>query len=133
MQIADVEGIGAAHATRLVAAQIHTDIDLLTAGATRAGRTRLASRTGIPEVRLRTWVNRIDLAGLEGVGPGYASLLEAAGVDCCAELARRDAEHLAATMADLVATRATVRHAPEAAQIAQWIEEARQRAAAVEQ
>ncbi len=54
MQIADVEGIGAAHATRLVAAQIHTDSDLLTAGATRAGRTRLASRTGIPEVRLRT-------------------------------------------------------------------------------
>ena len=133
MQIADVEGIGAAHATRLVAAQIHTDSDLLTAGATRAGRTRLASRTGIPEVRLRTWVNHIDLTGLEGVGSGYASLLEAAGVDCCAELARRDAEHLAATMADLVATRATVRRAPEAAEIAQWIEEARDRAAVVEQ
>ena len=133
MQIADVEGIDAAHATRLVAAQIHTDSDLLTAGATRAGRTHLASRTGIPEVRLRTWVNHIDLTGLEGVGPDYASLLEAAGVDCCAELARRDAQHLAATMADLVATRATVRRSPEAAEIAQWIEEARDRAAVVEQ
>ena len=133
MQIADVEGIGAAHATRLVAAEIHTDSDLLTAGATRAGRTRIASRTGIPEVRLRTWVNRIDIAGLHGVGAGYANLLEAAGVDCCAELARRDAEHLAATMTDLVATRSTMRRAPEAAEIAQWIEQARERAAAVEQ
>ena len=133
MQIADVEGIGAAHATSLVAAEIHTDTDLLRAGGTRAGRTHLASRTGIRESLLRTWVNHIDLAGLEGVGPGYASLLEAAGVDCCAELSRRDAEHLAATMTDLVATRATVRHAPEAAEIARWIEEARQRATAVEQ
>ena len=133
MQIADVEGIGAAHATRLVAAQIHTDTDLVTAGSTRAGRASLASLTGIRESLLLRWVNRIDLAGLQGVGPGHASLLEAAGVDCCAELARRDAGHLAATMTDLVATRATVRRAPEAAEIALWIEEARERAEAVEQ
>ena len=133
MQIADVEGIGAAHASRLAAANIHTDADLLAAGATRDGRGRLASDTGIREPLLRTWVNRIDLAMLEGVGPSYASLLEAAGVDCCAELARRDAEHLAATLADLVATRATMRHAPGRAEIARWIELARERAAAVEQ
>lgn len=133
MQIADVEGIGAAHASRLSAADIHTDADLLAAGATRHGRTGLATRTGIREPLLLSWVNRIDLAQLEGVGPGYASLLEAAGVDCCAELAKRDAEHLAATMIDLVATRATVRRAPDRAEIARWIELARERAAAVEQ
>jgi len=133
VQIADVEGIGAAHASRLAAANIHTDADLLAAGATRDGRARLASSTGIRESVLRTWVNRIDLALLDGVGPGYASLLEAAGVDCCADLARRDAEHLAATMSDLVAARATMRHAPERAQIARWIELARERATAVEQ
>lgn len=133
MQIADVEGIGPAHASRLAAANIHTDADLLSAGATRDGRDRLASHTGIREPLLRTWVNHMDLAGLEGVGFGYASILEAAGVDCCAELARRDAEHLAATMSDLVATRATVRHAPDRAEIARWIELARERATAVEQ
>lgn len=133
MQIADVEGIGPAHASRLAVANIHTDADLLAAGATRDGRAGLATSTGIREPILRTWVNHIDLALLEGVGPSYASLLEAAGVDCCAELARRDAEHLAATMSDLVAARATMRHAPERAEIARWIDRARDRAAAVEQ
>ena len=133
VQIADVEGIGAAHASRLAAAEIHTDADLLAAGATRNGRNVIATRTGIRESLLRSWVNHIDLAVLEGVGPGYASLLEAAGVDCCAELARRDAEHLANTMTDLVATRATVRRAPDRTEIARWIELARERAAAVEQ
>ena len=133
MQIADVEGIGAAHASRLAAANIHTDADLLAAGATRNGRAHLASLTAIREPILRIWVNHIDLALLEGVGPNYATLLEAAGVDCCAELARRDAEHLAATMSDLVATRATMRHAPDRAEIARWIDLAKERAAAVEQ
>ncbi len=133
MQIADVEGIGAAHASRLAAADIATDSDLLRAGATRADRLGLASRTGIGELVLRGWVNHIDLAQLEGVGPGYASLLLAAGVDCCAELARRDAEHLTATMIDLVATRATMRRAPDRSEIARWIEMAGERAAAVEQ
>ena len=133
MQIADVEGIGAAHAISLDDADVHTDLDLLTAGATRAGRQHLASRTGIGEPLLRTWVNRIDLALLEGIGPAYASLLQAAGVDCCAELARRDAEHLAATLVELVATRGTVRRAPEAHDVARWIGDARAHAADVEQ
>ena len=133
MQIAEVEGIGAAHASSLDAVGVHTDSDLLTAGATRASRQRLASRTGIREPLLRTWVNRIDLAQLEGIGPAHASLLEAAGVDCCAELARRDAEHLAATLVELVATRGTVRRAPEAHDVARWIGEARAHAADVEQ
>jgi predicted flap endonuclease-1-like 5' DNA nuclease len=133
VQIADVDGIGAAHARSLVAADVHTDLDLVSAGATRAGRERLASRAGIAEALLLLWVNRLDLASLPGVGRSYASLLEAAGVDCCAELARRDAQHLAATMTDLVAARATVRRAPEPDEIARWIDEAKAHAAAVEQ
>ena len=69
MQIADVEGIGPAHASRLAVANIHTDADLLAAGATRDGRAGLATSTGIREPILRTWVNHIDLALLEGAGP----------------------------------------------------------------
>jgi predicted flap endonuclease-1-like 5' DNA nuclease len=133
VQIADVEGIGAAHASNLAAHGIHTDLDLLNAGATRAGRQDIASITGIREQQLLSWVNRVDLARLEGVGPGYASLLEAAGVDCSAELARRNAEHLAGSLSDLVATRATVRRVPEVDEVGRWIDEARDRASVVEQ
>jgi predicted flap endonuclease-1-like 5' DNA nuclease len=133
VEIADVDGIGAARARSLVAAGVRTDLDLLSAGATRTGRERLASTTRIREPLLRAWVNHIDLGRLAGVGPDYASLLEAAGVDCCAELAGRDAGALAETMADLVATRATVRRVPEAGEIAGWIEQAKQEARSVEQ
>ena len=133
MEIADVDGIGAARARVLVAAGVRTDLDLLAIGATRAGRESLASTTRIREALLRAWVNSIDLARLEGVGSTYASLLEAAGVDCCAELARRDARALAETMADLVATRATVRRVPEESEIAGWIEQAKHEADSVEQ
>ena len=128
MEIAEVEGIGAAHASSLDAAGVRARLTTVF-----RRDEHLASRTGIREPLLRTWVNRIDLALLEGIGPAYASLLQAAGVDCCAELARRDADHLAATMADLVATRATVRRAPGAHEIALWIDQARARAAEVEQ
>jgi predicted flap endonuclease-1-like 5' DNA nuclease len=133
VEIADVNGIGAARARVLVVAGVRTDLDLLAIGATRAGRESLASTTRIREPLLRAWVNSIDLARLEGVGSTYASLLEAAGVDCCAELARRDARALAETMADLVATRATVRRVPDESEIAGWIEQAKQEADSVEQ
>lgn len=118
MEIADVDGIGAARAKSLVAAGVRTDLELLAAGATRRGRESLASTTRIREPLLRAWVNHIHLGRLDGVGSDYASLLEAAGVDCCAELASRDARALAETMADLVATRATVRRVPDAREIA---------------
>ena len=45
------------------------------------------------------WVNRADLIRIPGVGSQYSDLLEAAGVDSPAELARRNAGNLATTFA----------------------------------
>ncbi len=109
MKIADVEGIGAAHAEQLSAAGVMTDEDLLTRGATRAGRLRLAAATGIGEETLLAWIRRIELLRLDGVGPEHVRLLVAAGVDGTLELARRDARRLAETLAELSRTRAVVR------------------------
>ena len=125
MKIADVEGIGAAHAEQLSAAGVMTDEDLLARGATRAGRVRLAAATGIGEETLLAWIRRIELLRLDGVGPEHVRLLVAAGVDGTLELARRDARRLAETLAELSRTRAGGATGPDAGTIAAWIEAAR--------
>ncbi len=125
MKIADVEGIGLAQAEKLSAVGVVNDGDLLVRGATRAGRQELAATTGIGEPVILGWVSRVELLRLDGIGPEHMNLLAAAGVDGTAELARRDARHLAETLGELTRTRATMREAPFVAEVARWIETAR--------
>jgi predicted flap endonuclease-1-like 5' DNA nuclease len=125
MKIEDVEGIGAAFAEKLTAAGVTTTDGLLDRGATDSGRSRLAADTGISERLLLEWVNHADLMRLDGVGSEYADLLEAAGVDSCAELARRNAANLAQTFQELDAARPnTVRRVPSEETIRGWIAQA---------
>jgi predicted flap endonuclease-1-like 5' DNA nuclease len=125
MNIEDVEGIGPTFAQTLSAAGVATTDDLLDRGATATGRAKLAADTGISERLLLEWVNHADLMRLDGVGPEYADLLEAAGVDSCAELARRNAANLATTFQELDAARPnTIRQVPSEATVAGWIEQA---------
>ncbi len=125
MKIEDVEGIGPAWAAKLIAAGVKTTDDLLMAGGSAAGRERVEAATGIPSKRLLEWVNHVDLMRLNGVGPEYADLLEAAGVDSAAELAQRNAKNLAETFQELDAARNTVRNIPAEAVIQGWIDEAK--------
>jgi predicted flap endonuclease-1-like 5' DNA nuclease len=125
MKIEDVEGIGPAFAEKLIAAGVTTTDSLLERGATDAGRSRLGSATGISEKLLLEWVNHADLMRLDGVGSEYADLLEAAGVDSCAELARRNAANLAQTFQELDAARPnTIRRIPSEETVRGWIEQA---------
>jgi predicted flap endonuclease-1-like 5' DNA nuclease len=125
MKIEDVEGIGPTYAAKLVEAGVSTTGALLERGATASGRDRLAAATGISERLLLEWVNHADLMRIDGVGSEYADLLEAAGVDSCAELARRSAANLAMTFQELDAARPNwIRQIPSEATIAKWIEQA---------
>jgi predicted flap endonuclease-1-like 5' DNA nuclease len=125
MKIQDVEGIGPTFADKLNAAGVQTTDDLLDRGAIAAGRDRLSEETGISERLLLEWVNHADLMRIDGVGSEYADLLEAAGVDSCAELARRNAANLATTFQELDAARPnTVRQVPSEATIQRWIDQA---------
>jgi predicted flap endonuclease-1-like 5' DNA nuclease len=125
MKIQDVEGIGPTFADKLNAAGVQTTDDLLDRGAIAAGRDRLSEETGISERLLLEWVNHADLMRIDGVGSEYADLLEAAGVDSCAELARRNAANLATTFQELDAARPnTVRQVPSEATIQGWIDQA---------
>ena len=125
MKIEDVEGIGPAYAGQLAAAGVATTDALLDRAGSDAGRSRLAADTGISERLLLEWVNHADLMRLDGVGSEYADLLEAAGVDSCAELARRSAANLAQTFQELDAARPnTVRQVPSETTIQGWIDQA---------
>jgi predicted flap endonuclease-1-like 5' DNA nuclease len=133
LEIADVGAIGPVHAAKLGAAGIASTADLIERASTHVARHRLSLDTGIREALLLRWANHVDLMQIEGVGQEYAGLLEAAGVSCTEELAQRDPQRLAESMADLIAARATVRHVPEAGEIGYWVAQAFRRTDRVEQ
>ena len=81
--VADIEGVGAAYAEKLVAAGVATAQQLLEKGASAKGRKALEEATGISSKLILTWVNHADLFRVKGIGPQFAELLEAAGVDTC--------------------------------------------------
>jgi predicted flap endonuclease-1-like 5' DNA nuclease len=125
VRIDEVEGIGPAHAEKLAAAGITTTDDLLMAGAKPGGREKIAEETGISGKLILGWVNKADLMRIPGVGSQYSDLLEAAGVDSPAELARRNAANLADAVQSVVAERpGIVRRTPNVSDIAGWIEAA---------
>ena len=125
MKVEDIEGVGPAHAATLQAAGVNTDAALLERAGPKAGRDALAAATGISPKLLLEWANHADLMRIDGIGSQFSDLLEAAGVDSCAELARRNPASLATTFAELNAARATTRRAPTEAMVTGWVEQAK--------
>ena len=126
MKIDDVEGIGATQAAKLAKAGVSTTEELLQWGANKAGRQSLEDTTGISSKLILEWVNHVDLMRIKGVGSEYSDLLEAAGVDSPAELARRNAANLAETIAEVVAARpGIVRRAPTESELSGWIDQSK--------
>jgi predicted flap endonuclease-1-like 5' DNA nuclease len=122
MKMDEVEGIGQVHAEQLALAGIQTADALLEQGAKPGGRAAIEKATGISEMLILKWVNRIDLMRIKGVGSEYSDLLEMAGVDSPAELAQRNAANLATTFQEAVAARpGTVRRVPTESEVAGWI------------
>ena len=125
MKIEDLEGVGPVYGAKLREAGVQTTDDLLSRAGPAAGRRALAASTGIsPDVLLR-WTNHVDLYRISGIGSEYADLLEASGVDSCAELAQRNPANLATTMAEANAARGLVRRLPAESVVAGWIEQAK--------
>ena len=123
--LSDIEGIGPATVEKLAQAGVHTPLDLLNAGATKKGRTELAHQTGISTTQLLKWVNRVDLSRVKGIGPQYADLLEASGVDTPKELASRNPDHLVATLTATNESKHLVHQVPSMSQVRAWIKSAK--------
>ena len=116
--IEKIEGIGPKFGAALRAAGVKTVDDLLEAGASKKARLELASKTGISEARILKCVNMADLFRINGVASQYAELLECAGVDTVKELKHRNADNLAAKMAEVNLEKRLVRRPPSATVVA---------------
>jgi predicted flap endonuclease-1-like 5' DNA nuclease len=124
-KIIDLEGIGPTYAQKLNSADVKTTEDLLEAGATRRGREELAAQTGISGTLILEWVNLADLLRIKGVGEEYSDLLEEAGVDTVAELARRNAVNLHAKICEVNEEKQLVRRPPTLGAVTDWINQAK--------
>lgn len=121
-KIQEIQGIGPAYAEKLIAAGITTSDLLLEKGQTPKGRKELEEATGLSSKLILTWVNHADLFRVKGIGPQFAELLEAAGVDTVKELATRNAENLARKMLEVNEAEHRVKRVPVVAEVQKMID-----------
>ena len=124
-KISEIEGIGPAYAEKLAGAGIKTVENLLETGATKGGRKKLAADSGIDEAKILDWVNMADLFRIKGIGPQFAELLKASGVDTVKELKNRNADNLYAKLVEVQAEKKITRAVPAKSQVADYIEQAK--------
>lgn len=125
-KIIDIEGIGPVYAEKLMAAGIDTDDKLLEKCCKPAGRKALAEETGISEKLILTWTNHTDLMRINGVGPQFAELLEAAGVDTVKEFRHRVAENLQPKLEEVNAAKNICNRIPVVAELQKMIDQAKE-------
>lgn len=123
--IESIEGIGPKFGESLRNAGVKTVDALLEAGATKTARKVLSAKTGINEARILKCVNMADLFRINGVASQYAELLECAGVDTVRELQHRNAENLAAKMAEVNEEKNLVRRPPSGSVVSDWVAQAK--------
>ncbi|MBO3799160.1 MAG: DUF4332 domain-containing protein [Thermoproteota archaeon] len=124
-KVEEIEGIGPEYAKKLLEAGIKTTDDLLKAAGSKDGRKMLAEKTGISEKLILEWVNLADLFRIKGIGEEYSDLLEEAGVDTVAELARRDPANLHAKILEINKEKKLVRRPPTLKQVTDWVKQAK--------
>lgn len=125
-KIIDIQGIGPVYAEKLQAIGINKVSELLEKGKTAKGRAEIEKETGIRHDLVLTWVNHADLFRINGVGPQFAELLEAAGVDTVKEFAHRNAENLAQKMNEVNEKEHRTRRVPTVAELQKMIDQAKE-------
>lgn len=123
-KIIDVEGIGEVYSEKLIAAGIKDIETLLEKCAKPAGRKALAEETGISPKLILTWTNHADLMRIDGIGPQFSELLEAAGVDTVKELKHRLPENLQPKLEEINAEKNLVNRVPSVKEIEKMVAQA---------
>jgi predicted flap endonuclease-1-like 5' DNA nuclease len=125
-KVIDIEGVGEVYAEKLVAAGINKVSELLEKCAAPKGRKELAEQTGIPEKLILKWTNHADLFRINGVGPQFAELLEAAGVDTVKEFRHRVAENLQPKLAEVNEQKNICNRVPAISEVQKMIDQAKE-------
>ena len=125
-KIIDIQGIGPVYAEKLTGIGIETVDQLLEKGADAKGRQAIEEATGIRHDLVLTWVNHADLFRVKGIGPQFAELLEAAGVDTVKELRNRNAANLAAKMLEVNEEKHLCRRTPVEKEVQKFIDLAKE-------
>lgn len=125
-KIIDVEGIGEVYGKKLVEAGIETVETLLEKCAKPAGRKELAEATEISPKLILTWANHADLMRINGVGPQFSELLEAAGVDTVKEFRHRVAENLQPKLEEINEEKHLVGRVPALVEVERMIAQAKE-------
>ena len=125
-KIVDIEGIGEAYAPKLISEGVESVEQMLDRCAAPAGRKELAEKTGISEKLILKWTNHADLFRINGIGPQFAELLEAAGVDTVKELRHRVAANLAAKVAEVNEEKHLCGRVPAEVEIQKMIDQAKE-------
>lgn len=124
-KITEIEGIGPVFEEKLAGAGVKTVEGLLDAGATKAGRKKLAADSGLDEGKILDWVNMADLFRIKGIASQFAELLKAAGVDTVKELRNRNAENLHAKLVEVQEEKKITRTVPALSQVTDFVEQAK--------
>ena len=125
-KIIDIEGVGDVYAEKLTAAGINKVSELLEKCAAPKGRKELAEATEISEKLILRWTNHADLFRINGIGPQFAELLEAAGVDTVKELRHRVAANLAAKLLEVNEEKNLTNRVPVEKEIQKMIDQAKE-------
>ena len=125
-KIIDIEGVGDVYAEKLIAAGINKASELLEKCAAPKGRKELAEATGISEKLILKWANHTDLYRINGVGPQFAELLEAAGVDTVKELRHRVAENLQPKLTEVNEQKNICNRVPAVSEVQKMIDQAKE-------
>lgn len=123
-KLSEIEGIGDTYAAKLEDSGISSIENLLEVCCEKKGREEIGEKADISEKLILNWVNRADLARINGVSTQYADLLECAGVDTVPELAQRKPENLLAKMDEVNEAKKLVRKVPTLSQIQDWVTQA---------
>lgn len=125
-KIVDIQGVGPVYAEKLVAVGVKDTDTLLEKCAKPAGRKALAEETGISPKLILTWTNHVDLYRIQGIGPQFAELLEAAGVDTVKELKHRVAANLAAKLVEVNEEKNLCNRVPSEKEVQKMIDQAKE-------
>ena len=82
--------------------------------------------SGISEKLILRWTNHADLFRINGVGPQFAELLEAAGVDTVKEFRHRVAENLQPKLVEVNDQKNICNRVPAVSEVQRMIDQAKE-------